>query len=75
VFSDVTEAWSGDHLMDHEAVPGILLTNRSLKKPASTLKNLAASILAEFGIDEFPVRAQTLPEGRDAAAGGDEANH
>jgi predicted AlkP superfamily phosphohydrolase/phosphomutase len=56
VFADVTEAWSGDHLMDHEAVPGILLTNRPLRKHADELKNLAASILAEFGIDEFPVR-------------------
>ena len=56
VFSDNTEAWSGDHGMDHETVPGILLTDRPLKKPATSLKNLAASILAEYGIDEFPVR-------------------
>lgn len=57
VFFDNTEAWSGDHGMDHETVPGILLTDRPLTKPATSLQNLAASILAEYGIDEFPVRS------------------
>jgi len=55
VFSDNTGMWSGDHAMDHEAVPGILLTNRPLKKTASRLQDLAAAILAELGIEgEFP---------------------
>jgi predicted AlkP superfamily phosphohydrolase/phosphomutase len=56
VFMDNTEPWSGDHCMDHEAVPGILLTTRPLRKPAATLKDLASSILAEFEIDQadFP---------------------
>ena len=44
-------AGSGDHAMDHEAVPGILLTSRALKKRAPRLQDLAAAILAEFGID------------------------
>jgi predicted AlkP superfamily phosphohydrolase/phosphomutase len=57
VFTDNTDAWSGDHLMDHEAVPGILLFNRPLRKPADKLQNLAAAILAEYGIDEFPTSA------------------
>lgn len=56
VFSDNTDEWSGDHCMDHEAVPGILLTSRPLRKPATRLKNLAASVLAEFGIENFPPR-------------------
>ncbi len=34
VFVDNTSAWSGDHCMDHETVPGILLTSRPLKRPA-----------------------------------------
>jgi hypothetical protein len=54
VFSDNTEQWSGDHGMDHEAVPGILFTNRPLVRPAASLVELAASILAEFGIEGFP---------------------
>jgi predicted AlkP superfamily phosphohydrolase/phosphomutase len=54
VIVDNTSAWSGDHCMDHEAVPGILLTNRALRKPAPSLETLAATILAEFGIETFP---------------------
>ena len=43
--------------MDHETVPGILLSSRPLRKPAPTLAELAAAILAEFGIDGFPIRS------------------
>ena len=39
-----------------DAERGILLTNRPLKKKADRLKNLAASILAEYGIEDFPPR-------------------
>ena len=52
--SDNTSAWSGDHCMDPDGVPGILLTSRRLKKPAGSLQNLAAAILAESGIEGFP---------------------
>jgi predicted AlkP superfamily phosphohydrolase/phosphomutase len=54
VIVDNTDAWNGDHCMDHEAVPGILLTSRALRKPAPSLQTLAAAILAEYGIDTFP---------------------
>ncbi len=54
VFTDNTDAWSGDHGMDHESVPGILLTDGPLTKPATSLMNLAAAIVAEFGVEEFP---------------------
>ncbi|MCP4377209.1 MAG: hypothetical protein GY794_13670, partial [bacterium] len=54
VMFDNLDQWSGSHLMDHEAVPGVLLTSRPLKKKADKLENLAAAILAEFGIEEFP---------------------
>ena len=40
--------------MDHESVPGILLASRPMKKQGTTLKNLAAAILYEFGIEPFP---------------------
>ena len=55
--TDNVDEWSGDHLMDHETVPGILLTNRPLKKPAPRLQDLAQSVLLEFGIDE-PIQPQ-----------------
>ena len=57
VIVDNTDPWSGDHCMDHEAVPGVLLSNRPLRKPAPSLDKVAAAVLAEFGIDEFPVRS------------------
>jgi predicted AlkP superfamily phosphohydrolase/phosphomutase len=67
VFTDNTEMWSGDHCMDHESVPGVLLTNRPLRRPAGALKDLGAAVLAEFGIEGFPAP-------RDAGAREAEAN-
>jgi len=56
---DNTSHWSGDHCMDHEAVPGILLTSRPLRRPAPTIGSLAAAILADFGIGDFPRASKT----------------
>jgi predicted AlkP superfamily phosphohydrolase/phosphomutase len=52
IFADNTDEWSGDHCMDHEAVPGILFSNRPLKRPAKDLMQMGDTILAELGIDE-----------------------
>jgi predicted AlkP superfamily phosphohydrolase/phosphomutase len=52
--TDNTDWWSGDHCIDREVVPGILLTSRPLKKAAPRLENLAAAVVAEFGIEDFP---------------------
>jgi hypothetical protein len=54
VIVDNVDAWSGDHCMDPEVVPGILLTSRPLKKPAASLQTLGAAIVAEFGVEDFP---------------------
>jgi predicted AlkP superfamily phosphohydrolase/phosphomutase len=54
VLADNTDPWSGDHCMDHAAVPGVLLSNRPLVRPVTALQQLGGAILAEFGIDEFP---------------------
>lgn len=56
IFSDNREPWSGDHSMDPAHVPGVLFTSRPLKVPSDRLQTLAASILAEFGITDFPRR-------------------
>ncbi len=56
VFADNTDDWPGDHLMDPDAVPGILLTNRSLARPAADLKALTRSVLAEFGVAGEPAK-------------------
>jgi len=58
VLTDNTGAWSGDHIMDHESVPGVLLSSRPLQVHASSLQELAAAVLAEFGVANFPVREQ-----------------
>jgi len=57
VITDNTGAWSGDHIMDHETVPGVLLSNRPLRVPAGSLKELAAAVLAEFDVEGFPMTA------------------
>ena len=59
VIVDNTSPWSGDHCMDHETVPGVLLSSRVLKRPAPTLQHLAAALLAEYGIDSFPQRTES----------------
>ncbi len=48
VFKDHADHWSGDHSMDHETVPGILLTSQPLKVPAASLRDISTSILHEF---------------------------
>jgi len=49
-----TDDWSGDHIMDHRTVPGVLLASRPMVREATSLQNLAAALLAEFGITGFP---------------------
>jgi len=51
---DNEQAWSGDHLMDHETVPGVLFTSRPLGRAVTSLQDLAAALLAELGIEGFP---------------------
>jgi predicted AlkP superfamily phosphohydrolase/phosphomutase len=58
VVTDNTEEWSGDHCMDPDAVPGVLFSSRPLKRPVAKLEDLAAAILAEFGVDGFPERKE-----------------
>ena len=55
VIADNTSKWNGDHCMDHEAVPGVLLSSRPLRRLAPTIQTLAAAVLAEFGVGAFPI--------------------
>jgi predicted AlkP superfamily phosphohydrolase/phosphomutase len=52
VLVDNDKPWSGDHEMDTPEVPGILATSRPLGRPARNLRELNASVLAEFGVKE-----------------------
>jgi predicted AlkP superfamily phosphohydrolase/phosphomutase len=51
VLADNEKPWSGDHEMDAPDVPGILASSRPLKRPARDLRELNASVLAEFGVE------------------------
>jgi predicted AlkP superfamily phosphohydrolase/phosphomutase len=48
VMEDNTGLWSGDHCMDPRTVPGVLMTNRALRQPAASLRDLAAAIEREL---------------------------
>ena len=52
VLTDNDKPWSGDHEMDTPDVPGILATSRPLKRAARNLRELNASVLAEFGVED-----------------------
>jgi predicted AlkP superfamily phosphohydrolase/phosphomutase len=52
--TDNLDPWSGDHAMAHDAVPGILFSSAPLRRPVTSLRELAGAVLAEFDIDGFP---------------------
>jgi predicted AlkP superfamily phosphohydrolase/phosphomutase len=54
LFYDNVSKWSAGHEIDHEAVPGVLFTNRPLRLEVESLREMAAAVLAEFGIEGFP---------------------
>jgi hypothetical protein len=51
VLSDNHRAWSGDHCIDPQLVPGILFANVPFAKQDPSLVDLAPSILDMFGIE------------------------
>ncbi len=50
VFSDNLKAWSGDHHVDPEEVPGIFFVNQPLKTEAPHIIDIAPTTLDLFGI-------------------------
>jgi predicted AlkP superfamily phosphohydrolase/phosphomutase len=51
VIEDNTRGFTGNHLMDPEVVPGILLVNRRLEVDGHDLTDLTVTILRHFGVD------------------------
>lgn len=49
-FEDNTEAWSGDHMVDPLAVPGVLFMNRPFDARSPALIDLAPTILQALGV-------------------------
>jgi len=51
VFSDNTKPWGGDHCIDPELVPGILLANRAIDADKPHIIDIAATVLKAFGVE------------------------
>jgi len=50
MIEDNTRRWSGDHIVDPEAVPGILFANRTLQNNDASLLDLALTILKHLEV-------------------------
>jgi predicted AlkP superfamily phosphohydrolase/phosphomutase len=50
IFSDNIKAWSGDHHVDPELIPGILFTNRKVKKERPHITDIAPTVLDLFAV-------------------------
>jgi predicted AlkP superfamily phosphohydrolase/phosphomutase len=50
LFEDNIRRWSGDHIVDPELVPGVLLMNRPFRTSGARLIDLAPTILAALGV-------------------------
>ncbi len=51
VVRDNREAWSADHCIAHDLVPGVMLSNRPILSDAPALIDMAPTILSAFGIE------------------------
>jgi predicted AlkP superfamily phosphohydrolase/phosphomutase len=49
VLEDNEDAWSGDHCIDRDAVPGVLLSSRPVRAEKPALPDVAATALTCFG--------------------------
>ena len=49
LFEDNTRRWSGDHIIDPDAVPGILFMNRATNATHASIIDLAPTILQHLG--------------------------
>lgn len=51
IFNERTDKWAADHCIYPDAVPGVLISNRSISAENPALWDLAPTILNEFGIE------------------------
>jgi len=50
VFEDNAKAWSGDHCVDPDAVPGVLFSNWKVSAQQPSLADIAPTVLDLFGV-------------------------
>ncbi len=51
IFHDNTKAWSGDHCIDRDHVPGVLFSNRPIETNDPRLIDIGPTVLEMFGVD------------------------
>ena len=51
IFEDNTKAWSGDHCVDADIVPGVLFSNRKIAKSVPRMVDIAPTILSLFDVE------------------------
>jgi predicted AlkP superfamily phosphohydrolase/phosphomutase len=54
ILQDNTDVWIGDHCINAEDVPGVLLSNRPLRTERPSLKDLPVTILGLFNVEPNP---------------------
>jgi hypothetical protein len=54
------DKWAGDHCIDPNHVPGVLFCNKPVTAKAPALRDLAPTVLKEFGI-ELPAEMTGRP--------------
>ena len=50
LFLDNDRAWSADHCIAADEVPGVLFSNRPLVRAEPSLPDIAPTVLREFGV-------------------------
>jgi predicted AlkP superfamily phosphohydrolase/phosphomutase len=50
ILEDNTDVWIGDHCINAEDVPGVLLSNRGLRAERPSLRDVTVTILGMFGV-------------------------
>lgn len=70
IFKDNTKSWSGDHCVDPDIVPGVLLSNRRILVERPRLIDIPASIMQLFGQKKARYMQGEMIFGPDAKVGG-----
>lgn len=53
-FEDNTRHWSGDHCVDPALVPGVLFSNRKIRRDNPGLTDIAPTVLKALGVEQPP---------------------
>jgi predicted AlkP superfamily phosphohydrolase/phosphomutase len=54
LFDDNVKRWSGDHCVDPQHVPGLIVSNRRLAVQDPSVLDVAPTVLSAFGLDRTP---------------------